>query len=73
MEAKEIKAKGKAGGGGMMANFEGNECDPMFEVTVLGQTKTTTYKTAQLSPIFNETLFFECAAVKVDDIETGMI
>jgi hypothetical protein len=34
MEAKEIKAKGKAGGGGFLANFEGESADPMIEVTI---------------------------------------
>ena len=73
MEAKEIKCKGKAGGGGLMANFEGEGCDPMFEITVLNQTKTTSYKNKQLSPIFNETLFFEFVGLKLADIETGMM
>jgi hypothetical protein len=35
MEAKDIKAKGKAGGGGFLANFEGETADPMVEVSVL--------------------------------------
>lgn len=33
MEAKDIKAKGKAGGGGFMARFEGETADPMVEVS----------------------------------------
>jgi hypothetical protein len=31
-EAKDIVAKGKAGGGGLLANFEGETADPMVEV-----------------------------------------
>ncbi len=33
LEAKDIKAKGKAGGGGLLSNFEGETADPMVEVT----------------------------------------
>ena len=33
LEAKDIKAKGKAGGGGMLAKFEGETADPMVEVS----------------------------------------
>jgi len=33
LEAKDIKAKGKAGGGGFLANFEGETADPMVEVS----------------------------------------
>jgi len=32
LEAKDIKMKGKAGGGGFLANFEGSDPDPMVEV-----------------------------------------
>jgi hypothetical protein len=32
MEAKDIKAKGKAGGGGALSYFEGDTPDPMVEV-----------------------------------------
>ena len=32
LEAKDIKAKGKAGGGGILANWEGETADPMVEV-----------------------------------------
>ena len=35
LEAKEIKAKGKAGGGGFLANLEGATPDPMVEVFIL--------------------------------------
>ena len=34
MEAKDIKAKGKAGGGGFLAAFEGETADPMVEVSL---------------------------------------
>ena len=34
LEAKDIKAKGKAGGGGFLANFEGETADPMVEVRI---------------------------------------
>ena len=33
-EAKDIKAKGKAGGGGLLANFEGETADPMVDVLI---------------------------------------
>ena len=33
MEAKDIKAKGKAGGGGFLSAFEGETADPMVEVS----------------------------------------
>lgn len=35
LEAKDIKAKGKAGGGGFMARFEGETADPMVEVLIV--------------------------------------
>lgn len=35
LEAKDIKAKGKAGGGGFMARFEGETADPMVEVSTV--------------------------------------
>lgn len=35
LEAKDIKAKDKAGGGGFLANFEGATADPMVEVSFL--------------------------------------
>ena len=35
LECKDIKAKGKAGGGGFLANFEGETADPMIEVGYL--------------------------------------
>lgn len=35
MEAKDIKAKGKAGGGGLLAGFEGETADPMVQVSLL--------------------------------------
>lgn len=34
LEAKDIKASGKAGGGGILSNFEGQTADPMVEVSV---------------------------------------
>lgn len=34
LEAKDIKAKGKAGGGGLLSNFEGETADPMVEVII---------------------------------------
>jgi len=33
LEAKDIKASGKAGGGGFLSNFEGQTADPMVEVS----------------------------------------
>lgn len=34
LEAKDIKAKGKAGGGGFLASIEGETADPMVEVSL---------------------------------------
>jgi hypothetical protein len=34
LEAKDIKSKGKAGGGGFMSRFEGETADPMVEVSL---------------------------------------
>jgi hypothetical protein len=36
-------------------------------------TKETSYKSGQLSPIFNEVLFFEFQNKSIDDLETGML
>ena len=35
LECKDIKAKGKAGGGGFLANFEGETADPMVQVSFI--------------------------------------
>jgi len=34
LECKDIKAKGKAGGGGFLAHFEGETADPMVQVRI---------------------------------------
>jgi Ca2+-dependent lipid-binding protein len=39
----------------------------------MGETKTTDYKKATASPIFNEQLFYEFTGKSIDDLETGMI
>jgi len=45
----------------------------MVEVEILSQVKTTKYKPASLSPIFNEVLFFEYTNLSSDDLVTAMI
>lgn len=35
MEVKDIKSKGKAGGGGFLSKFEGETADPMVEVRII--------------------------------------
>lgn len=45
----------------------------MVEVEVMEQVKCTEYKPATLSPVFNETLFFEMTNLRVQELETGMI
>jgi len=41
-------------------------------VEVLGQSKLTAYRPGELSPIFNEVLFFEYTGLTKEDLETGM-
>jgi len=71
LEAKDIKAAGKAGG--LLSHFEGETADPMVEVEVLGQSKCTDYKPGTLNPNFNEMLFFNFDKVKQHELETAMI
>ena len=71
LEAKDIiPAKGV--GVAMFSNNQGS-WDPMVEVKVGDQKKNSNYASDTLSPIFNETLFFDLKNVSTTDLEDTVI
>lgn len=71
LEAKDIIPH-KSVGMTMFGNNEGS-WDPIVEVKIWGQSKRTEYQSNTLSPIFNETLFFELSNVTQNELEEAVI
>lgn len=50
-----------------------NSADPLVEIEVLNEVQATKHKEDTLSPIYNETLFFQFQGLKVMDLEIAQM
>ncbi|CAI2384461.1 unnamed protein product [Moneuplotes crassus] len=71
LEAKEIIPH-KSIGMSIFSNNEGS-CDPIVDVKVAGQSKKSEHQNNTLSPIFNETLYFELNKMSETELEQAVI